>query len=385
MKLLMISGDRSILQGKKGAFWYTLEEFCKSWDRIDIIVPRCETRDLRLETREKEDTHVSGLKSQVFPNVYFHPSPKALWYQPWWILRKGQELIAEHRHDVMTVHEYPPFYNGLGALWLWKKCKIPYALEIHHIVGYPTAASFQELIGRWMARLFLGWDAKRAAAVRTVSSSVAKVLPSFGIHSEKISIVPSFYLDHSLGSLKVPDAKKFDLVFAGRLVANKGLSNLLKALKGIPEATLLIIGDGPLRSFHEAEAEKLGIASRVTFVGWLPTQEEVMQQMLKAQVFVLPSLSEGGPRIALEAMAAGLPVLSTKVGVMPDVLEEGKNGLFTSGSVEDLRQKIIYLLSNEAVCERLGTEARKILDRFERRTLIGNYASFLQRLPTEQK
>ncbi len=371
MKLLMISGDRSILQGKKGAFWYTLEEFCTSWERIDIIVPCGGSGDLGLGVRD-------------FPNVYFHQSPRGLWYQPWWILKKGQELISGHHHNVMTVHEYPPFYNGLGALWLWKKCRIPYALEIHHVVGLPVAASVQEWIGRVMSRVFLGIDARRAKAVRTVSSSVADILPSFGVPKEKISVVPSFYLDASLAQ-KQSDTKKFDVVFAGRLVANKGLSNLLKAVAKVPEAMLLVIGDGPLRSFHESEVQKLGIASRVRFVGWLPTQEEVIQHLLTAEVFVLPSLSEGGPRIALEAMAVGLPVISTKVGVMPDALEDGKNGLFTTGSTEDLRQKITYLLGDDAARVRLGAEARHILKRFERKTLIGNYASFLQSLPSSKK
>src|SRR3990167_11316742 len=130
MKLLMISGDRSILQGKKGAFFYTLEEFLRHWDQIDVICPK--VRSAKVEVRSP------------FPKVHFHPCSHGLWYQPFWILKKGKELIATCRHDVMTVHEYPPFYNGFGARKLAKSTGVPYIIEVHHIMGYPVAASLTE-------------------------------------------------------------------------------------------------------------------------------------------------------------------------------------------------------------------------------------------------
>src|SRR5688572_26205291 len=86
MKLLMISGDRSILQGKKGAFWYTLEEFAKHWERIDVICPKP-------QAMQKQMT-----ENGPSQNVFFHPSPRGLWYQPWWIGKKGKELIGVHKH-----------------------------------------------------------------------------------------------------------------------------------------------------------------------------------------------------------------------------------------------------------------------------------------------
>src|SRR3989338_387984 len=100
MRLLMISGDRSILQGKKGAFWYMLEEFRKHWERIDVICPKSAPHPHLLPKGE-------GISP--FENVFFHSSPHGLWYQPRWIVKTGKALIREHRHDVMSVHEYPPF------------------------------------------------------------------------------------------------------------------------------------------------------------------------------------------------------------------------------------------------------------------------------------
>src|SRR3989339_1246744 len=106
MRLLMISGDRSILQGKRGAFWYTLHELRKHFDRIDIICPHvAQITPLPVDG--------NGAKPEG-GEVHFHPSPRGLWYQPRWILTCGTSLIAQHHIDVMTVHEYPPFYNGCG-------------------------------------------------------------------------------------------------------------------------------------------------------------------------------------------------------------------------------------------------------------------------------
>jgi glycosyltransferase involved in cell wall biosynthesis len=378
----MISGDRGILQGRKGAFFYTLEEFHRHWERIDVICPRAAPQPSpRLRLAGSGELPASSL----FGNVFFHPSPRSLFFQLPWIFKRGQQLIADYHHSVMTVHEYPPFYNGLGARWLSKVTGVPYALEIHHIVGYPWTASFRECIGRWLSRWFLPWEARSAAAVRCVSRETERVLRSWGIPAGKIQIVPSFYLDRDalLSDLSIP--RDYDLVTCGRLVANKGLTALLKAVARLPKVSLLVIGDGPRRFSLEALAHRLGIAHRVTFAGWLPVKEEVYRNLQRAKIFVMNSRSEGGPRVALEAMALGLPVVATRVGVMPEVLEEGVNGVFTTGRASDLAETLRRLLTDAALCERLGSFAHSIFDRFERRRLVADYAHFLQTLVSHPK
>ena len=357
MKLLMISGDRSILQGKKGAFWYTLEELSKHWERIDVICPR----PAGVESGKwKEES--------VFSNVFFHPSSSGLWYQPWWILSKGKELIAEHHHDVMTVHEYPPFYNGLGARWLHGATGISYALEVHHIET------------RAFSRFCIPWTARKAAAVRVVNGTVRKELSGWGIPEGKIRIVPSFYLDAEALRSDSSIPKQHDVVFCARLVRGKNIATVLRTVSTLPDIRLLVIGDGPERSGSEAKAQRLGIAQRVTFTGWLPTREDVFTAVQSARVMVVASEEEGGPRSALEAMALGIPVITTRVGVMNEVIQDGANGIFTDGTVNDMAQKIAALLENPAMQERIGAEAKKILGKFERKTLVKAYAEFLQSL-----
>lgn len=370
INLLMISGDRSLLAGKRGAFWYTLELFARRFDRIDIITPRA------------PDTSIDGNPDALtfFGNVHLHPSPKGLLHQPSWIATRGAQLISLFHHTVMTVHDYPPFYNSIGARRLLKKFPIGSVLEIHHLVGYPKAASRTERIGRILSRLYVPSAISHFTATRVVNKTTAEMLKNWGADPSKIFVVPSVYLDHRMfASLDAGVThKQYDVAFCGRLVANKGLLPLLRAIAKVPHASLLVIGDGPERKASEALARQLDITERVEFRGWLGTQEDVLRAMASARCFVMNSLSEGNPRVALEAMALGLPIIATRVGIMPDVVIDGRNGFFTTGEPVDLSEKIRTLLADGQLREQMGREARAVRDRFEREKQINQYAHFVQ-------
>lgn len=358
-KLLMISGDRSVAAGKAGAFSETLKELHTHFERIDIICPK-----------------VSGqLVRVVHGNVYLHPASGGLISQPSYILQKGRELHKIHCYDVMTVHEYPPFYNGIGARWLKKITGIKAVLEIHHVIGWPRASTFTEYIGRILSRLFLPLHCQVFDAVRVVNGTVKNLLSTWGVPSERVHVVPSFYLDHEAIAASKNQPKTHDLVFCSRLVDNKGLLSAIDALETLPTATLLVIGDGPLKRKAEQHAKKFG--ARVTFTGWLPSQSAVLQKIASGKIFVMNSSSEGGPRSALEAMALGLPILTTRVGVMPDIIRDGVNGIFTDGSSTDIAHKAQALLSDDVRRESMGREAALVTRMFEKHTAVQAYADFL--------
>ena len=371
MNLLMISGDRSLASGKQGAFYATLEELRKHWGRIDVICPRASGRCV-------SDT--------VFPNVFLHPSTRGLWYQSLWILREGKKLCRQRVYNVITVHDYPPFYNGFGAWLLHRATGIPWVTEIHHIVGHPIAANVQEWIGRKMYPFYLRAIGRKAAAFRVVNSSTRDFLMKSGVSREHIHLVPSFYLDHELLTPDPSIQKKYDVVFCGRLVANKGVEEFLAAAAGghgstglttsEPPLRVFIIGDGPLR--RRLQPTTYNLQPRITFAGWLPSLEDVYRAMQSAKIFVMCSKSEGGPRVLLEAMALGLPVIVTNVGVVPDVIRDRENGLISTGTPEDIAEKVHALLADDVLRTRLGHNARAVLQKFERRKLIREYAEFLQ-------
>src|SRR3989344_9170381 len=112
----MITGDRALAEGKHGAFYNTLEEFHKYWDRIDIICPKISKQQI-VNSKTNYQLPITNL----FGNVYLHPSPWPIWLQPLWILHEGLHVLRITNYKLpitnclMTVHEFPPFYNGIGA------------------------------------------------------------------------------------------------------------------------------------------------------------------------------------------------------------------------------------------------------------------------------
>src|SRR3989344_3203193 len=318
-KLLIISGDRALAGGKRGAFYNTLEEFHRYWERIDVLVPRVANPEVKPQG--------------YFGNVFIHTSSWPLWLQPWWIYKKGQDLFKEHKFDLITVHEYPPFYNGLGARWLWNKIKVPYVLELMHIPGYPRSGSAKEWFYRCLTRWLIKWDANRAKAIRVINKKeVPDFLVNSGIMRGRLIHIPAFYIDLDIFR-PLAEEKKYDLIFVGRLARNKGIRLLLEAAKlsifnyQFP-IKCLIVGNGPLKESIKMEIEKCPPAGEagklekfVTLHGWAKDSGEVARLINQAKLLIMPSYNEGGPRVVLEAMACGVPVLATPVGIVPDLLK----------------------------------------------------------------
>ena len=129
---------------------------------------------------------------------------------------------------------------------------------------------------------------------------------------------------------KVGDSEPCQLVYIGRLVWSKGLFDLLHALsllrqRGIT-VDLVLAGDGPDREALHAKALELGVASQVNFMGAVNVDAKV-KLLHQSDVFVLASHGEGLPYALIEAMAAGLAIVATAVGAIPDAVEQGVHGL----------------------------------------------------------
>lgn len=362
MRLLMITGDRSLAEGKRGAFYNTLEEFHKYWDRIDIICPAGAITN-----------HQSPI-TNFFGNVFIHPSPWPLWLQPWWILKKGRQLYRENKFNLMTVHEYPPFYNGLGARLLWNKIKIPYVLEIFHVVGYPRAAGLKEKIYRRLFCFFIKYDCRKARAVRVMNNQIAEKLSVLGVPKSKINLIPAIYVDLTVFK-PMNLEKRYDLIFVGRLAENKGIKLFLEAVKNM-NAKAVIVGSGPLEEKLKTMNRKL--KADATFYGWAKDSREVAELINQSKLLVMSSYSEGGPRVVLEAMACGVPVLATPVGIVPDIIKNGESGMIINWDPVDIVLKAKKLLSDGDLYNKCGAGGIKTAKQFEKKLAIRNYADKLK-------
>ena len=376
MKLLMITGlgsARDLASGKKGAFYNMLEDFSKYWDRIDIIVPRITNYEL--------------LITNLFGNVYVHISPWPLIFHPLWFLKKGLEIYKEQKFDLMTVQDFPPFYNGIGARFLWNKIHVPYVLEFHHISGYPKAANFKEKIyaNKIVWKLYWKFFGSKAKAVRVVNQKqTPEFLKKIGVPTNKIEYISSMYIDQNV--FKPTNLQKiYDLIFVGRLEANKGINILIDAMaklindKLMANIKLLVVGDGSLVNELKLKTKNYKLEINCKFYGRAKDSNEIAELMNKSKVLVMSSYNEGGPRVVLEAMACGVPVLATNVGLMPDFADKNAVKIIDWNS-EDIANKAKELLENENERKRLATAGLEIAGQFEKKAMIKNYADNLKQL-----
>lgn len=150
------------------------------------------------------------------------------------------------------------------------------------------------------------------------------------------------------------------VLFLGRLREKKGIVDLLNAvpavLRRVPETHFVLAGDGD-QADMSALAEQLGVSASVSFPGWIDGPEKDAL-LASASVLVLPSYFEGLPVCILEAMAAGVPVVASRVGGIPDVLEDGACGLLiTPGDREALSDALVGVLTDPVLGERLRQRA----------------------------
>lgn len=153
------------------------------------------------------------------------------------------------------------------------------------------------------------------------------------------------------------------LGIVGRLAEQKGHVVLLTAMSEVirlfPEVLLLVIGDGPERESLKEKALTLGLAGRVVWLG-NRTQEEVFQLYGAIDIFVMPSLYEGFGLTAVEAMAAGLPVVASNVEGLCDVIEHEKTGfLFRAGDSRQLACRLLELLGSPDIARKMGQFGRE--------------------------
>ena len=161
------------------------------------------------------------------------------------------------------------------------------------------------------------------------------------------------------------------------LSEHKGIGYLLDAAKAIlaqaPATRFVIAGDGPVRASLEAKARALGFGDRVMFIGYRTDIPDVVSAF---DTYVLPSLTEGLPLALLEALAVGSPIVCTRVGGNPEIVEHGVNGyLVPPGDSTALTEGILRLHADPAfraaVRER---NIKKFSERFTLRTMVDQHA-----------
>jgi glycosyltransferase involved in cell wall biosynthesis len=244
---------------------------------------------------------------------------------------------------------------ALASLW-----RRPCVLHVH---GGDFSKFYEEECGR-IAKAVVRSTLRRAALVLALSeqwrTTLLRICPS-----ARVRVLPNS-VQLSERSTPATSDTSARILYTGRISVRKGTFDLLEGFARIagefPQATLTCAGDGEGEQIL-ARAKALGLEGRVACPGWI-SSAEVAQELDRATVFALPSHAEGVPMAVLEAMARGLPVLTTPVGGIPEVVQNGRNGiLVTPGDIEAIAQSLRTLLASASERVRLGEAARETIEK----------------------
>jgi len=152
-----------------------------------------------------------------------------------------------------------------------------------------------------------------------------------------------------------------------------------RVLETVPDAVLLVVGNGSTEPATRALAAELGLGDAVRFLGFRLDIPELLQAM---DVFVLSSRSEGLSLTLLEAEAAGLPIVATRVGGNPEVVRDGESGLLVpSGEPEPMAAALARLLQDSALRQRWGERGRRLYrDEFTLQAMVRGYERLYRQL-----
>jgi len=303
-------------------------------------------------------------------------------------------LLALYRFRPQIIH----MHTSQGIAWL-KDTFYVLVAKIHHchVLVHVHAADFDELYGK-KSRLMQHYTRKvmgLADAVIAVSEEWAKrladIVPVERVFTFRNCIAVDAVSPHS--SQRSRDGAR--ALFLGTVGPRKGAFDLLEAMGRLKSSgcslQVWIAGDEERKGDlprARARREELQLRDSYQLLGTVHGAEKA-ELLGKASLFVLPSYKEGLPIAVLEAMAAGLAVVSTPVGGIPEVVKDGYNGfLVTPGDVEALAEKLAALVSDPHLCEVMGQRSREIAEReldvkpyVER--LVALYESILEYHPSK--
>lgn len=221
------------------------------------------------------------------------------------------------------------------------------------------------------------------------SNYLKGIVSDWGVVAEKITVVYNGFHVALTKSLRPTLRKKLGLdgsviISAGRLVPWKGMKELIetlpKVIEEIPDAFLVIVGDGPEMKNLENSVETLGLSTRVRFAGKLG-QKELFEYIKAADVFALNTAYEGLSHQILETMAIGTPVITTNIGGNPETIVHGKTGiLLAPNDISAFAKSLIELLSSRAVAFSYAQAAKKSVARFTDEAMLEKITNELKQL-----
>lgn len=298
-----------------GGFSLQVKALSELFDETMVLIP-CEKKD---QTDGVLPLRGKNLRIQPLPVLKGRGGIRKLGF-PLWLVKNGRTIWKEISRADAIHTPIPGDVGTIGMLFAMLQRK---PLFVRHCGNW--------LVQRTTAEQFWKWSMERFAGGRNVmfATGGTKTAPSErNPHIKWIFSTSLTNIDIKESTIRqFPKNGRLKLISACRLEERKGVDVVLKSmpviLKKYPKATLDIVGDGSLMNDLKEIAEKLKIKERVKFHGKVK-QTEVIKLMKQAHVFCFPTTaSEGFPKVVIEALACGLPVITTKVSGLPKLIGQG--------------------------------------------------------------
>ncbi len=317
----------------------------------------------------------------VHPRLFFHqvevPKYPLFEYPPYSLALATTMVDVVKNQDVDLVHVHYAVPNAVSAV-LARQILAPRSVKVVTTL-HGTDITLVGNDPSYLATTRFGID--ESDEVTAVSQALAETTRSeFGI-SRPITVVPNFIdptryqgLDPEGAQRWRQDGEKI-LIHVSNFRPVKRLWDVIRTFRLVNEqipSRLLLVGDGPERVRAERECRKLDICDRVVFLGNVGAIEEVVSG---ADLLLLPSETESFGLVALEAMAAGVPVIATEVGGLPEVVQHGVHGfLHPVGGVEQMAQSAVSLLTDSDRHRAFSNAARdRAMTDFPQDRVVGMY------------
>jgi glycosyltransferase involved in cell wall biosynthesis len=285
-------------------------------------------------------------------------------------------FLLKQSYDVIHVHTLnSPAFIAIALGFVLRK---PVLLKV---TRSGKNSQIDRYMGSSLGRTLFRFLTRHTSRFIAITGDIIEELRSAGVPEDKIAHIPNGVHPSKSGvSPKDESARIF--VYVGRLIRRKRVSLLLEAWAkaDLPEGCgLLVVGNGREKEQLERFSSELGIGDAVSFLGELE-HEQVKEVLHKADVFVLPSDSEGMSNALLEGMAHGLAVVAARIEANASLIDDGVNGLLF-GSAEELSQQISLLAQSCNECHRLARAAREtIVERHEFGHVASQYIDLYSRV-----
>ncbi len=298
-------------------------------------------------------------------------------------IQKGVDLAIKKNGAPDLIHVHVIYPAAIAVLPLLSKYKIPLLISEHWSGYLPEDGNYKGLIQKNISKHL----AEKANHITVVSKRMEDAMKQHGLGTS-FSLLPNavdtniFHNQH-----QTTDNKHFQLLHVSMLVDKEknisGLLNVMKSISTKDEITLKIIGDGPERKKHEEHAKQLGILNKTVFFLGYKSPEEIATEMGKSAALIMFSNYEGMPVTIIEAQCCGLPVIATRTGSIPEMVNDSNGILVNPNDEAALEMAIIKLkenlsnyssnkISSEANAKYSLSAVGKMLDDLYQKTLLNN-------------